>query len=737
MSALPRDMVERQLTERLYRPLAALRLRCRAYRALAGAVRLAGWLFAAAAAQYILDRWLVLSMGQRILFNTIITLLWGWAAYKHLILPLRAPLPDYVLAGWVDRICPGSRDHLSSAVQLATLRGSGHPHAHSVRAAPFAPVSQALIQCVLADACTLAQGVRFTGVLNHRAALARTLLLAVLGVAIWGGTALFPGLVGTWFARNWLLADLSWPQRTYLEPEGFDGAGRMRLARGSAVELVAQVRGVVPPAVQCDWFTAGGRRGREVMELVGEDRFVASLGVLSEDIRFRLKGGDAVTREYVIELVERPRVLSVSAEIVPPAYTGLEAYQLAGQTVFELQRGSTVRLRAAVSKPLAAARLIGPEGPVGNTQISTDAEGEGRREVSVTWDDPRSGTYHFALRDGNDIANDPPVRITMRIAQDEPPAITLELDGVGDMVTPAAEPVVRLEGQDRFGLVDVRVWIRGNDDEPTELSLHGFAAGRKSYETQLPLPLMETGVQPGDRLSIWAEAADNDPRGPNVATTATLQLRIVSREAFGDELLRRELELRREFERLISTQNILKDAVERYVAVLADPEGENARQQAVGLARRQSSVAERCVFLAGQFRRILAEMETNRMARPADRRRLIRRVSLPLEELGEQRMPASANRLGDLPDADQLEASADCLRDQADILQAMRAILADMLQWEGFREAVSLLEGIIAEQKELHAETRQRMEAQLEEILDLESILEEPDPDSRSDEQRP
>ena len=57
---------------------------------------------------------------------------------------------------------------------------------------------------------------------------------------------------------------------------------------------------------------------------------------------------------------------------------------------------------------------------------------------------------------------------------------------------------------------------------------------------------------------------------------------------------------------------------------------------------------------------------------------------------------------------------------QAGILRQMQAILANMLEWEGYREAVALLQEIIEAQTTVHAATIETLERELEQILGLE-----------------
>ena len=147
-------------------------------------------------------------------------------------------------------------------------------------------------------------------------------------------------------------------------------------------------------------------------------------------------------------------------------------------------------------------------------------------------------------------------------------------------------------------------------------------------------------------------------------------------------------------------------------------------QRLAGLARRQESHAGSCLALRRRFAQILGEMRTNQVARTGDERRLGERVIAPLEQLGTETMPAASAAIAELRRAVSRTQVEQLPVRQADILRQMQAILANMLEWEGYREALSLLQEIIAEQSDVRAATLEALERQLEEILELEEPLE-------------
>ena len=111
---------------------------------------------------------------------------------------------------------------------------------------------------------------------------------------------------------------------------------------------------------------------------------------------------------------------------------------------------------------------------------------------------------------------------------------------------------------------------------------------------------------------------------------------------------------------------------------------------------------------------MLAEARTSRASRPADEQRLSGGVITPLDSLGRERLPAAADELGTPPGP---EAGEALVATQADLVRELRAVMANVLQWEDFREAIQLLEELIADQERVRGATLDALEHQLDELL--------------------
>lgn len=714
MSGHPDDALLSAARERILAPLSRVRRRARLFMILNGLVRLALAFLIGGAAQFGLDYMLRLPVDQRAVINVIITLAWMWVAHRYVLRPLMSAISDLVLASHVDRAYPRLADGMSTAVQF--LAGQMGPAETS---------SPQLVRAVIAGACEDALRLDFMRVLNYRRAQRSALELSAMTAAVALAWLVQPGLLNTWFARNWLIREIPWPQRTYIRPVGdYDDLGVRRAPRGDELVIEAGIEGETPNAVTLHWWTPSGRRGRESMTIIGRSRAEVSLGPLTEPLVFSISGGDEHTPDFSIVPVDRPQVVRSVATITPPQYTGLSPASLEQQTVLELLDGSTLELAAEFNKPVRTATLSDPDGAA--LPLELTAQNAGR----VTVPAPQSGAYMLRLVDLDGYTDRQPLRFTLKVQPDSPPVLTLELHDVGEYLTPNAEVRTRLVARDVYGVQRVSLLAARGEDPPRELPLPEVELPRNEVDTAPAIRIERLYVKPGDKLRIWAEAADSDPRGPNISRSEAVELDILSPTDLLAVMAEREQEHRREFERLLSEQRGLKEAFDRLLPTLARTGGLPPAdlQRLAGLSRQQRLHASRCDLTRRGFEQILAEMRTNRVARTADERRLIDRVAEPLRRLTEEFMPEAAEALAALRQDAAPAAAAEAAAGQEEILRRMTDVLANMQEAGGFHEAVALLQEIFGEQRGIHDDTLRALEKELDAILGLDGGQSAPAP---------
>ena len=98
----------------------------------------------------------------------------------------------------------------------------------------------------------------------------------------------------------------------------------MRVAQGDTLPLIIELSGQSANKATLETFTPSG--GREVVPMtpLARDRFSATIQVGRENVFYRVRAGDALTKKYQLEAVARPAVVEFQKAYTYPGYAKLE-----------------------------------------------------------------------------------------------------------------------------------------------------------------------------------------------------------------------------------------------------------------------------------------------------------------------------------------------------------------------------------------------------------------------------
>lgn len=674
---------------------------------------------ALATAQYTLDRLLRLEFGPRAALLAGVAGTWLVQLWRQVVAPWRARIGVEAMAALLERRDPTLGDGLLGAVQLAAAPGDPRFNSPVLVAEVVRGAAQRF------DAAAAARLVR-TDRLRMRW-LAAVVALIVPVVA----TALDPAGTLAFLRRNVLLRDAAWPSHTRLELVGFNG-DTLRWPRGDELNLVVRAHGEEPArGLRVEYETDAGERGERALAARGPREFRLAFGPLDGSLKlvFRIGrfGVDDRSDFYRVEAIERPAVRALAVTVAPPAYARQSPFRWPeGQLSGEVLTGSSVELLAEVNKPIVGATLAGATGAV---ERITETRWQARFTPT------RSGSVWFELRDTDGLEDTRPVTCMVRLTNDRPPRARLQLPGAGDLVTAQAILPVQAEFEDVLGIesADARMLVsraaRTTTSRPTSapaataeehvLKPQRFEPGQPRLRLERLWPLAPLKLAPEDRLSLVATARDFSPvmnstesglPPSNEGRSAALALRVVSPEELLAELARRESAWRQEFEQTLKAQEALRDA-------LKDAPPADAGRHWRDLARRQRQIAARVKMVRKQFQDILTELLINQLVTPEVQQRLGGGVIAPLSRLADTTVVDAATGLERM-EADPSPAAIDERRGEAEaILASMRAILANMLRWEGYNEAVGLMRDVLRLQSDVNRETQAEIERRLDALF--------------------
>jgi hypothetical protein len=660
-------------------------------------------------ASWFLDRQLRLEVGYRAGFLLLVAGLLACLLRRHLLAPLRVRLDDDEVALAVERSEAGLRQALISAVQFERALAAG----------PRGGDSPALMQLVVADAkqraARIAPAAALSGTRIRRWLLtAAGTVAAMLALVLW-----MPEQAALWARRNLLLADVDWPRRTSLVFADAAG-GALRVPQGDDLTLRVQASGEVPDLVYLRYELDGGEAGSEPMTVTGEGLFTFTLQALLEGATVVAEGGDGLTPQLRITLIERPRLEDLQVTLVPPAYLQRQpsaVTDLSGD--LRVPRGGALQIRARSTKPLQAAfATLGQAG-------RQDAKVEGERTVAIDVTPPTSCLLQLDVTDRDQLGCARPPRLFVRVVDDQAPSIDFKTRGIGSLITPWARIPGQVKARDDHALSKVASLMQVAGEEPQDgdspsaaaasrpaaefepapvTGLTGFEPGAAQWAQDVELDLKPLSpdanydgpankLKPGQLLALQFECEDNfGPGAPHAGKSEILTFRVVTREKLLEELQRRQVEQRRDLKQVIDEEILDRNELNEILSPTSDdPRAAQARVRLQAVAREQRALGKRVQGVADRYQAILEELFNNRIFEARPVQQLADAIVAPLARLAGEDFPSSAQLVLDFTGSGSPDARAAAVAAYDSILQRLQAVLAQMQDAENL---ATLLEGL-------------------------------------------
>ncbi|HVU86937.1 MAG TPA: hypothetical protein VHD36_06430 [Pirellulales bacterium] len=676
----------------------------------------------------------------------------GAVFYQLVVRRLAVPLPDSRLALLLERRFRSFDDSLLTSVDMTQSDRE------------LGDLAREMLDSTLGEAGRQAQHVKLDDVFRReplRRAIgsaglsAATLVVALLTVP---GTLLFG------VERLTGMTNDPWPRRVRLVVPGFEDGVKV-VARGDDVDVLVQAdlsMPSVPEVVQIRYVTDEGVRGRETMTRTGNavanqdafQDFRHTFNNVLSSLTFEVAGGDARVRDLAIHVVDSPTIAEATLVCEYPGYMNRSPRELRVTGAMQVPLGTKVTVRARASKDLRRAEISYPIDASTNHTESIDLPQQGNDLRTIQFQLPdlaADTTLNFTLFDTDGIHNRRPFVVSLSAVADEPPQLSLQLQGIGSAITPLAR--LPLVGQmvDDYGVASAAFQLTVDDKETVRAPLADAPAGRSEIEVDEAFEVRDLGLKAGQKVLFGAEAQDAyhlaDGDQPHTATSERFQLDVVTPETLRTMLESRELNLRQRFETIISEMSETRDSLAQppesggqpadedksdaespadQAATDQPPSAEHAAQRHPKLDLRVERAKQNCekngqetLGVATGFDEILEELVNNRVDTEELRVRLRNRIAEPLRGIGEQMFPECDRRLQALLTAPGDATARTAAIEQADaILVAMEQIRDQMLELESFNEAVDMLRSIIGSEKALQEQVRERQKRKVRDLLE-------------------
>jgi len=498
-------------------------------------------------------------------------------------------LPRQRAAALADRLSPSGREPGSTGLALAG-------------ATPETPLARHLVERALADARAAIEAIP-----PRRLRPKRALRLAALALLL----ALAPLLalrLATPEAFDRVAERLLHPARELppWSPLDFElEPGTPRALYGGELELAATVTGAPLEApVECLVRVAG----RDPIQRLptfreSEQRFSRKLESLTEPVEVAFAVGRARSPWTPVEILLQPKVLGGRVIIDPPAHVEREPAEmpLDSNQIAALE-GATLTLELHSNRPLSTHPLhLDPPASGEQTPAAREIEGElvAADRIAYRWTVATGGTLTATLHDVRGTPAAAPLELSLRAVPDAAPVV--ELNSPPRMMLATPDTRIPLEGraEDDHGLARLRLvrTLQGFRDRARVIAP---SLRQKSYEFDSQLELGRLGVEPGQTLELYLEAADHNPSLLGQGASPLSRVRVISEDEYAT-LLRNRTTLEEFGARFNAIARELKAARESLEALRDAADAEAAADAAGQAAAAQRRAAELFEKLAADF----------------------------------------------------------------------------------------------------------------------------------------
>lgn len=283
--------------------------------------------------------------------------------------------------------------------------------------------------------------------------------------------------------------------------------GDAAIVRGKTLQANVVFDGLTPEQPLLLLKTAkAGVKTLALMPVPEQERtFTARTPALYETADYWIEGGDAHSRRYSITVSSPPALESWEAQIEPPAYTGLEPFELNSELAkLEVPAGATVSMKGLASQPLDRVEMLQDKKAIAAEELG------GKREFRASF--TLNSASPLAARLVSSAGLEAEMAMPFVILRDQVPNVEFQEEKRRLLVERTAAVPLGFRASDDYGLrqvflekVDGR---RGN----TVVATKEAGDGRpKQLEGGFVVMMTDYKVKPGTRLTFRFGARDDGP----------------------------------------------------------------------------------------------------------------------------------------------------------------------------------------------------------------------------------
>jgi hypothetical protein len=451
----------------------------------------------------------------------------GYLLYRYLIQPLRVKLTSHDVALNVERQHQDLEDRLVSALQFGEEETDD-------------PIKSHLLERLVTDAVERTEEIDFKATVD-KSKKRKHIGIAVATLAVCALIALiFPTELNTSLNRllsPWEKTEPVFTTKLTVEP------GNARILRGRSLAINLEVTGKAADKARLVYTkedsttdTEPQRQEIDMMQIEGKKRkFGYEIFNINENMGYYVTANGTESERYTIEVFDMPKPTAIEIAYTYPEYTKLKPIIQQGEGNIRAVAGSQAEVRITTNKAIQSGTFTVDAGDPTPMAIFDG------RTLTTTLDVLNDGKYTVKLLCVDGFNNQVPIEYTITAIPDEPPEVVIKEPGRDIKATKLEEVKVLAEATDDYGVENITLMYSIGSGEAQELPVETVEVkAEKIVSNAYVFYLEELDVEPGELISYYAQATDNNTRtGPG---TSTSELYFIEVRPFNERYMQMDAE---------------------------------------------------------------------------------------------------------------------------------------------------------------------------------------------------
>ncbi len=312
--------------------------------------------------------------------------------------------------------------------------------------------------------------------------------------------------------------------------------GDTQITKYSTLEVEIEAAGKLPEKVTI-YRRFEGEREERGYPAVKVEKSHREWGFAFEDVKrdftYRVEGGDFVSKQFEVEVVDRPRIVNMIITLNFPAHTGLASQRLdENEGSIDVPYGTRVSIEARFSKEIASGALVFSD----TTERALTIEDKtGKASFGAT----KNFSYHIAVLDAEGLQNDDPIEYPIRVRMDEFPSVEITAPAVDIQLTEELKIPLSFIAEDDYGFSKFVVAhiVQSSQNDTVRTRIPAEVAGLRQVGINYLWDLDPYNLEPEDIILYWVEAYDNDAlTGPKMDASKVYSARFPGIEEIFEEI---------------------------------------------------------------------------------------------------------------------------------------------------------------------------------------------------------